>query len=100
MSNGDPYLFVGGPAHGRWIVVEKGRESVRVAAPVPVASWLEDSDPYVMPVDHVYAVEDLAIFGHHARVMICRCCCPTFKDMGQPLMDLLLSDDGKAVLRG
>ncbi len=97
MSN-TPRLFVGGPAHGRWVNVHKGQTVVRVPAPVHPTIWQEGDELYPTPVEHVYTVQEVFVFGQVGLIMVCDCCLPDMIDLQRALVDALLSDDGKKVL--
>lgn len=95
MSKSRGYLFIGGPAHGRWIAVPEGQHSVRVPEPVPPSIWREGDELYPWPKEHIYWTKDIAIFGKWSTVMVKHGMSRV--EENEAMADALLSMDGKAV---
>lgn len=89
-------LFVGGPAHGRWIAVPDGEHMLRVPVPVRPTLWQEGDGLYPPVDEHRYYIETVAMFGHVIRVMIDSALIPA--ERAWQLIDVLLSSDAKALI--
>lgn len=95
MSKPRGYLFIGGPAHGRWIPVPEGQQSIRVPEPVPPTIWREGDELYPWPKEHVYRIKSMYIFDRLAWIMVKEGL--SREEESEALADVLLSPDGKEV---
>lgn len=90
-------LFVGGPAHGRWIAVPDGEILTQVPEPARPTLWTEGDALYPSLKVHTYHWEQVVVFRQVIRVMVDSAMIE--EERRWRLIELLLSSDAKALIQ-